>query len=52
MGIVDGGGWADGRDGVFELMIFNLEFFDPMFSGQGAGAPSFPTVVDFLASIF
>jgi hypothetical protein len=40
-----------GWDGIFELMSFNLKLFDAMFSGQGALAPSFPTLFDFFPSI-
>jgi hypothetical protein len=36
---------------VFELMLLKLKLFDPIFSGQGTVAPSFPTAFDFLASI-
>ncbi len=51
MGMVDGGGWAGWCDDVFELMMLKLKLFDPIFSGQGTGAPSFSTAFDFLASI-
>src|SRR5688572_1345932 len=44
MPIVDGARCLSGWDGIFELMSFNLKLFDAMFSGQGALAPSFPTL--------
>jgi hypothetical protein len=36
---------------VFELMILQLKLFDPLCSGQGTVAPSFPTTFDFVASL-
>jgi len=49
--MVDGGGGAGWRDGVFELMMLQRQLCDPSCSGQGPVAPRFPTTFDFLASL-
>jgi hypothetical protein len=51
MGVVDGGGLRGSPQSALELMSLNLEFSRPMFGRQGAVAPSFPTAVDFFASL-
>jgi hypothetical protein len=49
--MVNGRGWAGWREGVWELRLRKLQLCDPLFSGQGTVAPSFPTAFDFLASL-
>jgi hypothetical protein len=37
--------------GVLALMMLHLKLGDSLFGNQSAGAPSFPTAVDFLVSL-
>lgn len=49
--IIDGMGLTGLRDRAFELLMLNLELFDPMVGSQSAVAPRCPTAFDFFASL-
>jgi hypothetical protein len=51
MGIGDGVELMGLHGGAFALMSLHLELGDSLFGSQSAVAPSFPTAVDFFASL-
>jgi len=51
MGVIDGVELTRLHGGALELMMLNLKLFDSMFGSQSAVAPTFPTPVDFFASL-
>ena len=51
MGVVNRGGLRGLRESTFELMILDLKLLGPLFGSQSTGPPSFPTAVDFFASL-
>jgi hypothetical protein len=51
MGIVNEAGLRGSRQGDVELMILYLKLLDSTFGSQRTVAPSFPTAVNFCASL-
>lgn len=51
MGVVEGGALRGSRQSAFELMGLHLKLSGPIVGLQSPLAPTWPTVVDFLASL-
>jgi len=51
MRIVNVGGFRGSRQSTVELMILYLKLLDSTFGSQRTVAPSFPTAVNFCASV-